>query len=406
MNIDFVITHLSHGSPGSFYRPYELLKELISQGNNGRLLTPFVQDVNSINDVPINLIPNISQKYIPQNFAYNSIRKILYNKTLSKFLSYEKFLISSAKKIENNINTNLKNPPDIIQAEQEVAGLACLNLSKKLKIPLVIDFHNIWAEELAAMGYIKYDGEQFKNLIQIDQKLVDTADGIIVVNDYMKEYFISKFNVDTNKLCIIPPGGKTLYPNIEEINSKRFQSKKIVYSGLVNPREHVDLFVKSIPYIHKKNPGVNFSLSDKGESLKEIKNICNFLKITPTFVWYESIQKAREMLKYSYIGVLPSTNDVPRKLGTPLKLMEYLSNGMPVVANNIDSWCDIIEKYQIGILTDDDPEKFGGEINFLIKNEDLYLKMQKNISNLLNEKFSWQKHVKSILIPFYEKLLY
>ena len=37
MNIDFVITHLSHGSPGSFYRPYELLKELIIQGNNGQL---------------------------------------------------------------------------------------------------------------------------------------------------------------------------------------------------------------------------------------------------------------------------------------------------------------------------------------------------------------------------------
>ena len=76
MNIDFVITHLSHGSPGSFYRPYELLKELISQGNNGRLLTPFTQDMNSINDVPINLISNITQKYIPENFVYNNIIRV------------------------------------------------------------------------------------------------------------------------------------------------------------------------------------------------------------------------------------------------------------------------------------------------------------------------------------------
>ena len=406
MNIDFVITHLSHGSPGSFYRPYELLKELIIQGNNGQLLTPFVQDVNTINEVPIQLIPNITKKYVPQNFAYNNLRKILYNKTLSKFLPYDKFLIYSAKKIEDNIRKNLSDSPDIIQAEQEVAGLACLNLSKEFKIPLVIDFHNIWAEELVSMGYIKRDSEQFKNLIQIDQKLIDGADGIIVVSDYMKEYFISNFKVDKNKICIIPPGGKTLYSNIEEINSIRFKSKKIIYSGLINPREHVDLFVKSIPYIQKKNPEVEFLLSDKGESLKEIKNICTSLKINPTFAWHESLEKAREFLKFSYLGALPSMDNVPRKLGTPLKLFEYMSNSIPVVANNIGSWCDIIEKYQIGILTDDDPEKFGGEINFLIKNEDLYLKMQKNISNLLNEKFSWQKHVKSILIPFYERLLY
>ena len=38
--------------------------------------------------------------------------------------------------------------------------------------------------------------------------------------------------------------------------------------------------------------------------------------------------------------------------------------------------------------------------------EDLYLKIQKNISKFLNEKFSWQKHVESLLIPFYEKLLH
>ena len=99
MNIDFIITHLSHGSPGSFYRPYELLKELINQGNNGRFFTPFVQDVNTIDDVHMELIPNITSKYIPQNFVYNNLRKILYSKTISKFVSYDKFLISSAKKI-------------------------------------------------------------------------------------------------------------------------------------------------------------------------------------------------------------------------------------------------------------------------------------------------------------------
>ena len=76
MNVNFVITHLTHGSPGSFYRPYELLKELIFQGHNGKLLTPFSQDVKNITDVPIELIPNITKKYIPQNFAYNNLRKI------------------------------------------------------------------------------------------------------------------------------------------------------------------------------------------------------------------------------------------------------------------------------------------------------------------------------------------
>ena len=233
--------------------------------------------------------------------------------------------------------------------------------------------------------------------------MIDNADGIIVVSEYMKEYFLSKFQIDKNKICVIPPGGKILYSNFEEINQIRFKLKKIIYSGLVNPREHVDLFVKSIPFIQEKNPQVEFYLSDKGESLKEIKNICASLNINPKFAWHESLDNARKLIKFSYLGILPSVNDIPRKLGTPLKLFEYLSNGIPIVANDIGSWCEIIKENKIGILTDDEPKKFGNEINSIIEDKNLYLTMQKNIFKLLQKNYSWKNHVQTLL-PFYRKL--
>ena len=86
-----------------------------------------------------------------------------------------------------------------------------------------------------------------------------------------------------------------------------------------------------------------------------------------------------------------------------LKLFEYLSNGIPILANDIGSWCEIIKENKIGILTDDEPKKFGNEINSIIEDKNLYLTMQKNIFKLLQKNYSWKNHVQTLL-PFYRKL--
>lgn len=405
MKVNFVVTHLSHGSPGSFYRPYEIVKELSNQGINAKIFTPFEQDVKNFKDIQMKLLPNISSKLFVSNFVYNRLRNIIYNKYISKLVSYDKFLKSSSDRIAKSLDNLENNSPDIIQAEQEVAALACLKFGKKNNIPVVVDVHNIWPEELVSFGLLKQSSQVFKNLMNLEKEIIEGASAIIAVNDFMKDYLVSNFNADKKNIIVIPPGGELIYKDdIDILNTQRFQSKKIVYAGLVNPREHVDLFVKSIPHIKKAFPKTEFIISEKGENVKEIKNLCKQLKINPRFYWHQSREKARQMLKTCYVGALPSRDDIPRKLGTPLKLLEYISNLIPVVANDVGSWCNLIKKHEIGILTNDDPKEFSKAILTLLSDEDLYRKMQINMINLLKDAFSWKNHVGKTLIPLYQKI--
>ena len=402
--VRFVVTHLSHGSPGSFYRPYELAKQLLNQNVDAKIFTPSEEDVKNIIDVPMIMLPNIGQKLKITNFGYHAIRKFVYNKFLSNIIPYDKLLISLSNKISSSLEKSLDVHPDIIQGEQEVAALASLKVGKKLGIPVTVDIHNIWPEELVSTGHIKRNSAVFKNLMNLEKKIVNDADHVIVVNDYMKNYIISNFNIDQKKLTIIPPGGEIIHNNYEKINKTRFMNKKIVYSGLVNPREHVDLFIKSIPAISKKYSDIKFVVAEKGESINEIKNLCKKLSINPNFYWFESRDKARSLLKECYVATLPSKNDIGRKLGTPLKLLEYMSNGLPVVANDVNSWCNIIRDEKIGILTKDDPRDFADGINSLIEDEKMYVRMQNNMINLMNKKFSWKLHVEQLLLPIFRKI--
>lgn len=405
MNVRFVVTHLSHGSPGSFYRPYELAKQLISHNIDAKIFTPSEYDVKNITDVPMILLPNIGQKLKISNFGYHTMRKFVYNKFLSPIIPYDKLLLSLSNKISNSLEKSLDVYPDILQGEQEVAALASIKIGKKHGIPVTVDIHNIWPEELVSTGHIKRNSDVFKNLMNLEQEIVENADHVIVVNDFMKNYIATNFNIDQNKLTIIPPGGEIIHNNYEKINQFRFKNKKIVYSGLVNPREHVDLFIKSIPTISKKYSNTKFIVAEKGESIKEIKNLCKKLLVKPNFYWFESREQARNLLKECYVAALPSKDDVGRKLGTPLKLLEYMSNGLPVVANDVGSWCKIISDEKIGILTKDEPNDFAMGVNTLLEDENMYVTMQNNMTNLMNKKFSWKIHVEQLLLPIFRKII-
>ena len=77
MNVTFVLTHLSHQSPGSFYRPYDIAKNLKNLGTDVKILTPFREDVEMYSDVPLTELQNFGTNLKIKNYTYNSVRKIL-----------------------------------------------------------------------------------------------------------------------------------------------------------------------------------------------------------------------------------------------------------------------------------------------------------------------------------------
>ena len=103
--------------------------------------------------------------------------------------------------------------------------------------------------------------------------------------------------------------------------------------------------------------------------------------------------------------MLPSSNDEARRLGTPIKLFDYMSAGLPIVANDVGSWSEIIEKERIGILTKDDPDEFGAAIKLLLEDTDLRVRMGINAFKAAEEKYTWDKSIEP-LSQIYEKLIY
>lgn len=394
MEIAFILTQTSSGSAGSFVKTHQICKHLKIFNFNPTILCPFNEDLDKIKDVNMELIPTLASKLGLSNFSYKIARKMASNNVTSGLFLSERSIKQMISTIEKGLNEILsKKKFDIIYAVQPIASLASATFAHKKNIPLITELNNIWPEEAIISGKIIRNDDTFSRLKSIEQRVIDESDGIVVVSEFMKKYIFENYSVKNKPFAIQTSVGPILS------KSEKPRKNNVVYAGMVNPRAHVDLFVKSIPFVKNKN--ASFHISDKGNEIRNLKKLSSTYTQKINYFWKSSWNDALDFLQESKIGILSTTNDITWKIGHPQKLFDYLACGLPVISNNVDSWwTEMIKKEKIGLVSEDDPKKFAECIDLLLSDSELWLTMHKNALNLIKTKYNWPRSVKENLLPF------
>ena len=325
---------------------------------------------------------------------YMYYNRVLSRKLLIKSLELSRFLLS-----EKTREALSRDEVNAIQAEQDISLPLALKLGEELGIPVVADLHNISAEELVGAGILARNDGVYVELQRRVRESLSNAERVCVVSEAMRNYVRSHYDVPANRILLVPPGGRLRH----EIVSRKRQINKVVFSGTVAYREHVDLFVESLPYIREEMPEAEFYATRKGEDLSKITRLCRRLNVLMHWVWFPDEEDLFSFLCKCAVGVLPSSSDVARVMGTPIKLFDYMSVGLPVVANHVGGWSELIEQENIGILANDDPKDLARAILRLLKDEDLRTKLSHNALEAVREKYNWDRSVEP-LAKFYENL--
>jgi len=89
----------------------------------------------------------------------------------------------------------------------------------------------------------------------------------------------------------------------------------------------------------------------------------------------------------------------------PVKMFEYMSAGIPVIASNFPLWREIIEGAECGICVDPlDPEEIANAVQFIIDHPAEAERMGKNGRRAVEEKYNWEIE-ENKLLEFYKKVL-
>ncbi|MGA3059166.1 MAG: glycosyltransferase [Candidatus Bathyarchaeia archaeon] len=387
MKVAFVFLHPFDGSLGSTVRVRELAISLHKFGVESYILTPYESSYRLTEGVNVVSIGGYMKKFGLANYLYKASKLAYYNPFFVRHLMLNRklqayFAKSLAAIIQKTIE---KIGVDIIQFEQDVALSAAVELKKKTGLPIIVDIHNILSEELVGAGVIRRDSNEFFGLQKAQAENLKHVNSVVVVSEMMKKYVSETYTLRSEQIFVVPPGAQLQKTSLK----KTVTAPRIVYSGLVSYREHLDLFVNCMPIVRERFKNAEFYITKKGNALNKIERLAKKVGVNPTFFWYSNKEDFFEFLSSCHVGVLPSSNDLARQMGTPVKLFDYLSVGLPVVANDVNAWTQIISDESVGIVTADDPKSFADAIIKLLENQQLREQYSCNAINSVADRYSW-----------------
>lgn len=118
-----------------------------------------------------------------------------------------------------------------------------------------------------------------------------------------------------------------------------------------------------------------------------------------------SRSEIRSVLCQSTAGLV-TLHPTPAYLDSlPVKMFEYMSAGLPVIASNFPLWREIVEGSDCGICVDPlDPASIASAIDQLMENPDRARRMGENGQRAVHARYNWGVEEKKLL-ALYERLL-
>ena len=208
---------------------------------------------------------------------------------------------------------------------------------------------------------------------------IKLSDMIITVSEYSKRDILKYYNVNVDKIRVVYEAAeKEFYPmNLTE-NEKNeirknlgFPDHIVMYLGMIENRKNILGILKIADEIYQKNKGIKFLLIGKigyggNNLLKEILKRRNV-------IYLEGVEEGllKTIYNISSVFLFPSYYE-----GFGFPPLEAMQSGLPVLASNNTSLCEIINSG--GILHNpDDYNSFVTDILRIINDRNFYEEMRK-----------------------------
>jgi len=212
------------------------------------------------------------------------------------------------------------------------AGLVPLLAGKHI----ILDVHDTMVETYAA----KFSGRSSKLLewgLRLEEAVCTRmARHIVCVNDIQKAAMVGR-HVSEKKIVVamnVPDPKvfdhtRSLQPRAE--GNGKF---RMIYHGTVTKRVNVDLAIRAVSKLNGRIAGLEFHIVGEGDDLKEFRELSKELGIEDKvhFQGRVPVEGLIPILEGMDIGIVPNGRNIATELMLPVKMLECIALGIPVVA--------------------------------------------------------------------------
>ena len=278
------------------------------------------------------------------------------------------------------------------------------------KKPLHYDWDDweekIWYESVGRDLHSRFIGVSFKIL---EKSLLRLADSVSCASDFLKN--LAHGSGVRKEYIFDSPVGADLEKFKPDLDGSWVKEKHnvnrnlILYIGQLHGAQYVDLFIRAANTVLHKRPDLEFMVVGEGFLEHKLRKLVHDLGITDKVIFAGSVSH-NEIPYYiaaSSVCVAPFKDTKVTRCKSPLKIVEYLASGKPIVASSIPEAQKMIDGAGILVKSGDYYSLAEGILK-LIENEQLRRELGVKARRRADERYSWVAAADSILSA-YEKIL-
>ncbi len=242
------------------------------------------------------------------------------------------------------------NMPDLIVATALVPRLR--------KTPLVLDIHDTFPELFAT----KFDRPRNDLLVRLlrgeERASAAFASRVVVVTEQARRRLESRgVGVGRTTVVMNSPDERVFGAPRRPAAWPREGQLRILYHGGLAPRFGVETAIRAIGLLGERQPELHLRVCGSGEDRDRLAALAEQVAAGRVDVAREPVpfEQIPAELERAHIGVVPTLHDSFTELLLPVKLLEYVHMGLPVVSSRLPCICDYFGEGDMSMFSAGDP---------------------------------------------------
>lgn len=331
------------------------------------------------------VLPSLNRSYIQKEGFSKIITSLLPPRKFKTFdlrnIVFQRLQVTVAWNFLRRIKEHIE--VDIVIAESFLLGWIALKVFESESTPVILDAHGLaGAEARGSKERLWF----IKEATEVD--VFRRCNHLLVVSETMKQYIANHFKIAEDKITVIYNGATHLSQR-----AKYEFPLKVIYAGNFAYWERVDDFLDLAKTADTST--FKFYLAGGGPLKEHILARIKNERIPIKYLGFVPRPKIFDIMSQMQVGVAPSTRDTTRLVGFPIKILDYMSVGLPVITRYIGDWGKLVDVEDSGIALREDSTKSYKAALETLASESVWQRMSNNGVQLIRERYQW----KNVLEP-------
>ena len=335
---------------------------------------------------------------LPKNIDICEIDASLYS--MKGNLKYSIGLYKKLKELNKKEDVGLIH---CLYPNSSVLGAALFKRKHK-KTKIIYDIRSPWIEMSIERGSVpQYIAPIYRRVAYFSESFLGKyVDGYIFITEGLKRFYENKIKIDSKSFDIIPSGvDLNLFSKKDPIIIRdKYNLKEddflIGYVGGISKMRELDFILKAFKELNKTNKNYKLMFVGDGDDKKHLETLVKKLQVENKVIFTGRIpyEEVPYYMSAFDVGLCHLPDKLVFRYSFPMKVLEYLACGTPVLASDIEAHREIAKHIRsISIYKD------GYDIQTSIKKT-----MHNKVKSKLPINYEWEIMARKI-VKIYNKVI-